>query len=91
VDQQTRGLLNELQGAVRQALCGSNRFLQIIDLLERSGHTLLLSVDAAIDGIDERDFLHAQHVGNGVLSELSLSCDDRRFLRAMKIDVEAEG
>jgi len=90
VDQQTRGLLNELQGVIRQALLGSSRFVQILDLIEHLGHDVLLSVDAVIDGIDDRECLHAQYVGNSVPAELSLTTDDRKFLRAMRIDVNAE-
>jgi hypothetical protein len=89
MEQETRRLLDELKGAINQALLSSNRFAQILDLLERDGHDVLVSVDATIDRGDGPDWIEDEPVGKRVPVELSLSNDDRNFLHEMKIDVGA--
>jgi hypothetical protein len=85
MDRETQLLLSELQAAVNQALLSSNRFGDILDLLERSGRDVSISVNATIDGVDDQNGLHTQRVGKGSHVELGWTADDQNFLRAMKI------
>jgi hypothetical protein len=91
MDQETRRLLDELRGAINQALLSSNRFAQIVDLCERSGRGIAISMDIIVEGADDQDWVHERDVRKYVLAELSWSIDDRKFLRVMKIDAGAEG
>jgi hypothetical protein len=90
MEQETRMLLDELKGAINQALLGSNRFAEVLDLLEWAGHDVSISVDATIDGGDGRDWIEGEPVAKRVPVELTLSSDDRNFLRELKIDVRAD-
>jgi hypothetical protein len=90
MEQETRRLLDEVKGAINQALLSSNRFAQILELLERGGHDVLVSVDATIDNRgDGPDWIEDQPAGERLPAELSLSTDDRNFLHEMNIDVRA--
>jgi len=82
LEQETQRLLDELKGAINQALLGSNRFAQILDLLEEAGHNVSVSVDATIDRGD------GQPGGERVPAELNLTAKDRNFLHEMKIDAD---
>jgi hypothetical protein len=90
MDRETRVLLNELQGAINQALHTSNRFVEILDVLERSGHEVVITVDATVDIVDNQASLYVKHVGKGATAEMNWTTDDREFLRFMKIDAESE-
>lgn len=89
--QETRLLLDEVQGLINQALLGSNRFGEILDLLGQSNHGVLIAVNATVEGVEapgERQ--HEQAIPGCVPGQLKLSSDDQDFLRAMKIDTWAQ-
>jgi hypothetical protein len=90
MEEETRRLLDELKGAINHSLLSSNRFTQALDLLERAGHEVSVSIDATIDKGDGPDWIDGQPVGKRVPVELNLSTKDRNFLRKMKIDAGAD-
>jgi hypothetical protein len=91
VDSETGRLLDELRGAIHQALLSSHRFAQILDSCERSGRDVVISMDITVDGTDDLSWLHERQAPKDVPAEPSWSVDDRKFLRVLKIDVGSEG
>jgi hypothetical protein len=87
MEQETRRLLDELTGAINQALLSSNRFAQILDMLELAGHDGLVSVDATIDGGAGPDWIEDQPVAQRAPAQLNLSTRDRNFLHEMRIEM----
>jgi hypothetical protein len=86
MEEETKRLLDELKGAINQSLLSSNRFAHVLDLLERAGHEVSVSVDATIDKGDGPDWIEGQPVGKHMPVELNLTTKDRNFLHKMKID-----
>jgi hypothetical protein len=85
MSQEARGLLDELRGAINQVLNNSKSFGEILDLLKRSGHDVLISVDATVDIIGGSDCSDAQTKKKSVPAQRRLRKHDLRFLRAIRI------
>jgi hypothetical protein len=84
MNRKTQLLLDELKGAIYQALLSSNRFAQILDELKEAGHSVVVSVDAALDEVDDSTCCQDQPIGC-VHPKPRFSGEDRSFLREMKI------
>jgi len=85
MEQQLRQLLNELQSVINESILSSGRLAAVLDAFEQSGHNVMISVDAAIAGINCLNGSEVQE-HRKAYSELCLTVDDQKFLQAMKIE-----
>jgi hypothetical protein len=84
MNRKTQRLLDELKGAINQALMGSDRFAQVLEELKRTGQSVVVSVDAALDQVDDSICCQEQHIERVPLKQ-GFSSEDRKYLREMKI------
>jgi hypothetical protein len=102
LDDKLKELMQELGNAINESLSDSDRIAGAIGEIKRAGYDVFLVLEATIgfntrqdDGDLESDeesgsdaSLSAPYESNG---KIRLTSQDQKFLRALKISVEAEG
>lgn len=81
LDARTKQLLRELGRAINHAVSESDEIAQAISRVKANGYDVFLMLDAVV-GLNKRE------VG---LQEISLTRQDRRFLKSLKIRLDAAG
>jgi hypothetical protein len=96
LDEKLKELMQELGNAINESLSDSDRIAGAIGEIKRAGYDVFLVLEATIgfnkrDGQEPGDFADENgsvHVeSNG---KISLTSQDQKFLRALKISVEDE-
>lgn len=92
MDEQLKGLMQELGNAINKSLSDSDRIAAAIGEIKRAGYDVFLVLEATIgfnkreDGgsVPEADgIITEQHAGKGVY--FRFNSEDEKFLRAIKI------
>jgi hypothetical protein len=97
LDDRLKELMQELGNAINESLSDSDRIAGAIGEIKRAGYDVFLVLEATI-GFNKRDDNEAEdlndtprpvHVESS--GKISLTSQDQKFLRALKISVEEEG
>jgi len=97
LDDRLKELMQELGNAINESLSDSDRIAGAIGEIKRAGYDVFLVLEATI-GFNKRDENEAEdandtegpiHVESS--GKISLTSQDQKFLRALKISVEEEG
>lgn len=89
--------MQELGNAINESLSDSDRIAGAIGEIKRAGYDVFLVLEATIgfnkremsDGSEAMDSAAPVHVESS--GKISLTSQDQKFLRALKISVEEEG
>lgn len=97
LDDRLKELMQELGNAINESLSDSDRIAGAIGEIKREGYDVFLVLEATI-GFNKREDEDGEAVEvsespAGVDSEgkISLTSQDQKFLRALKISIEEEG
>ncbi|MFL6417778.1 MAG: hypothetical protein ACJ74Y_19160 [Bryobacteraceae bacterium] len=96
MDDRLKELMQELGNAINESLSDSDRIAGAIGEIKRAGYDVFLVLEATI-GFNKRDEeledltetggrVHVESTG-----KISLTSQDQKFLRALKISVDEEG
>ncbi len=100
LDDRLKELMQELGNAINESLSDSDRIAGAIGEIKRAGYDVFLVLEATIgfnkregDGDSEHDTEEsdAEHVHLESTGKISLTTQDQKFLRALKISIEEEG
>jgi hypothetical protein len=97
LDDRLKELMQELGNAINESLSDSDRIAGAIGEIKRAGYDVFLVLEATI-GFNKRDENEAEDLNDGAgrvhvesNGKISLTSQDQKFLRALKISVEEEG
>ena len=97
LDDRLKELMQELGNAINESLSDSDRIAGAIGEIKRAGYDVFLVLEATI-GFNKRDENEAEDSSDGEgpvhvesTGKISLTSQDQKFLRALKISVEEEG
>lgn len=96
LDDRLKELMQELGNAINESLSDSDRIAGAIGEIKRAGYDVFLVLEATI-GFNKRDENEADELTDGTgpvhvesNGKISLTSQDQKFLRALKISVEDE-
>lgn len=96
LDDRLKELMQELGNAINESLSDSDRIAGAIGEIKRAGYDVFLVLEATI-GFNKRDENEADDLADGTGAvhvesngKISLTSQDQKFLRALKISVEDE-
>lgn len=94
LDDRLKELMQELGNAINESLSDSDRIAGAIGEIKRAGYDVFLVLEATI-GFNKRDENEADDATDGTGAvhvesngKISLTSQDQKFLRALKISVE---
>src|SRR5437763_7006531 len=97
VEDRLKELMQELGNAINESLSDSDRIAGAIGEIKRAGYDVFLVLESTI-GFNKRDENEAEDLNDGTgpvhvesIGKISLTSQDQKFLRALKISVEEEG
>jgi hypothetical protein len=97
LDDRLKELMQELGNAINESLSDSDRIAGAIGEIKRAGYDVFLVLEATI-GFNKRDENETEDLNDGAgpvhvesSGKISLTSQDQKFLRALKISVEEEG
>jgi hypothetical protein len=100
LDERLKELMQELGNAINESLSDSDRIAQAIGEIKRAGYDVFLVLEATI-GFNKRDETDDDSDVDSVETEteavqyesagkITLTSQDQKFLRALKISIEEE-
>jgi phage-related tail protein len=96
LDDRLKELMQELGNAINESLSDSDRIAGAIGEIKRAGYDVFLVLEATI-GFNKRDENEVDDLADGTGAvhvesngKISLTSQDQKFLRALKISVEDE-
>ncbi|MBV8833816.1 MAG: hypothetical protein JO108_31845 [Acidobacteriaceae bacterium] len=100
LDDRLKELMQELGNAINESLSDSDRIAGAIGEIKRAGYDVFLVLEATI-GFNKREAdAESEHEGDDSNAEpvhlestgkITLTTQDQKFLRALKISIEEEG
>ena len=94
MDEQLKGLMQELGNAINESLSDSDRIAEAIGEIKRAGYDVFLVLEATIgfnkrDESDEEETEGAQTIDQSS-TKIKWTTQDHKFLRALKISTDEE-
>jgi hypothetical protein len=97
LDDRLKELMQELGNAINESLSDSDRIAGAIGEIKRAGYDVFLVLEATI-GFNKRDEEESETVEVSEVpshtesdGRISLTTQDQKFLRALKISIEEDG
>jgi hypothetical protein len=100
LDDRLKELMQELGNAINESLSDSDRIAGAIGEIKRAGYDVFLVLEATIgfnkreadaESAHEADDSNAEPVHLESTGKITLTTQDQKFLRALKISIEEEG